>query len=237
MNNVFYSTLPGITAFTIGVILFLRIKKNNILGVRDFFWHYAIAFFIIATASIPRLLMHLGVIISYNNLNIIYTFYLIILLIAYLLFFRGTALFFSKDNFFPKILPLFIIPSAAIFSLIILLFLDFSTIVIYTAMAWGFLFVNNNILGSIFLYSFITGYPIKNIKRKCCALLLSLGWFSVLGLDAILWITAVSYDPEFWILKIISIKWWFIARTIVYLIILTGVLLSSKYLQHPKIER
>jgi len=236
MSNAFYSILPAISAAISSVILFFRIKKNNILGARDFFWHYAFAFGIIAATSIPIFIMNLGVKISYNNLVIIYAFNTLMVFISYLLFFRGTVLFFAEDRFFPTILPLFVLPAAAIFSLIALFFLKFSTIVMYTAFAWGFLFVNGNLLAFIFIYSFVTGSPIKNIKRKFCAFLMSLGWLSVLGLDVILWISAISYNPEFWILRIVSLKWWFLARAITYLIILFGVLLSAKHLQSPQLE-
>lgn len=236
MSNAFYSILPAIAAVISGVILFLRIKKNNILAVKDFFWHYALGFGIIAVTSIPIFFMNLGVAMSYNKLLMVYLITVFMVFISYLLFFRGTALLFTKDRFFPTILPLLVLPFVSAFSLIALFFLRFSTIIIYTAIAWGFLFVNDNLLGSIFLYSFATGSPIRNIKRKFGAFFLSLGWFSILGLDVILWISATLYHPELWILKIISMKGWFFVRAITYLVILTGVLLSSRYLQQPGLE-
>jgi hypothetical protein len=236
MSNAFYSILPAISAVICSIILFLRIKRNKILGAQDLFWHYAFAFGIIALTSIPIFLINLGVEVSYNNLYIIYAFIVLMVFISYLLFFRGTVLLFTKERFFPAILPLLILPAVAAFSLISLSFLNFSSIIIYTAFAWGFLFVNSNLLGSIFIFSFATGSPIKNIKRKFCALLLSLGWFSVLGLDVILWINAASYHPEFWILRIASLKEWFLVRAIVYLIILIGALSLGRCLQRNKIQ-
>ena len=237
MSNAFYSILPAIAAAISSVILFLRIKKNNILAAKDFFWHYAFAFGIIAVSNIPIFLINLGTVISYNNLFIIYGSSAFMAFISYLLFFRGTALLFMKDRFFPTILPLLVLPAALVFSIVSLFFLKFSSIMIYTAVAWGFLFINDNILGSIFLYSFATGSPIRNMKGKFCALLLGLGWFAVLGSDVILWVKAALYNPEFWIFKIVSMKWWFLARAIIYLVILIAVLLASKYLQSPNREK
>jgi len=236
MYDAFYSILPAISAAICSVILFFRIKKNNILAAKDFFWHYAIAFGIISFTSIPIFIINLGVKISYDNLNIIYAFIALIVFISYLLFFRGTVLFFIKDRFFPTILPLLVLPTALIFSLVSLFFLKFSTIIIYTAIAWGFLFVNDNLLGSIFIFSFAMGTPIRNIKRKFSAFLLSLGWFSFLGLDIALWFSAASYHPDFWILRVSSLKAWFLLRTVSYLVILIGLLLSAKHLQTPQLE-
>lgn len=236
MSHAFYSILPGIAAIISSAILFLRIRKNNVLVAKDFFWHYAFAFGIIAVTSIPIYLINLGVMISYNNLFIVYGFSALMAFISYLLFFRGTALLFMEGRFFPTILPLLVLPVALAFSVVALFLLEFSSIMMYTAVAWGFLFINSNILGCIFLYSFATGSPIRNIKGKFCALLLGLAWFAVLGSDVILWVQAALYNPEFWIFKIISMKWWFLARAIIYLVILVGALLASKYLQHPNRE-
>lgn len=236
MPDAFYSIFPAIAAIISSVIIFWRIKKNNILVGKDFFWHYALAFGIIAVAGIPIFLMNLGITLPYNNLLIVFICTAFMVFISYLLFFRGTTIIFTKDKFFPTILPLLVLPVAAAFSMVALFFMKFSSIIIYTAITWGFLFVNSNLLGSIFIYSFATGSPIRNIKGKFCALLLSLGWFSILGLDVVLWVNAALYYPEFWILKIISMKWWFFARAIVYFIILIGVLLSSRHLQQPHME-
>ena len=233
MSDAFYSILPGVVAVASSAILFLRIRKNNILGAKDFFWHYAFAFGVIAAASIMVFLINIGVGMRYNALFALCAFTFFIVFVSYLLFFRGTTLLFMKDRFFPTILPLLVLPIGLAFSIIALFFLRFSGIIIYTAVAWGFLFVNDNILASIFLYSFATGSPIRNIKGKLCSFILALGWFSVLGSDVFLWIQAALYSPDFWILKIISMKWWFLARAVIYLVILIGVLLSGKYLQYP----
>jgi len=236
ISDAFCSILPAFAAVISSIILFLRIKENNILAAKDFFWHYAFAFAIIAVTSIPTFIMNLGLEISYNNLLLVYITTVFMVFISYLLFFRGTALLFTKDKFLPTILPLIVLPVASAFSLVCLFLLKFSTIIIYTAVGWGFLFVNDNLLGSIFIYSFSTGSPIRNIKGKFSALLLSLGWFSILGLDIFLWINAALYHPEFWILRIISMKGWFVARAVVYFIILIGVLLSAKHLKTPQVE-
>lgn len=231
MPNILFSLLPAVTAVIASFILFLRIKKNNILQARDFFWHYAFAFAIIAISSIQIVLINLGVAMSYNILLIMYAVSVFTVFFSYLLFFRGTALLFTQDRFLPTLLPLLILPVGLAFTLCAMFFMKFSTIIIYTAVAWGFLFVNDNLLSSILLYSFATGSPIKSMKGKPCALILSLGWFLVLGLDVILWISSVLYHPELWILKISSMKLWYIARAIAYLVILIGTLLSVRCLR------
>jgi len=50
----------------------------------------------------------------------------------------------------------------------------------------------------------------------------------MLGLDAILWLNAVLYHPDLWILKTASMGWWFIARAVVYIMILIGTLLCAR---------
>ena len=236
MSNTFYSILPAISAAICSIILFLRIKRNSVLSVQSLFLHYAFAFCIIALTSIPTFLINLGVEVSFNDLYKIYAFDIFVLFISYLLFFRGTVLLFTKERFFPTILPMLVLPAVSAFSIVALFFLHFSSIIIYTAFAWGFLFVNSNFLCSIFIFSFLTGYPIKIIKRKFCAFLLTLGWFSILGLDIFLWVNAALYDPEFWILKIVSFKGWFFARAIVYLIILICTLHLGRCFQRKEIQ-
>jgi len=149
--------------------------------------------------------------------------------------FRGTTFLFTQNRFLTTVLPLIFIPVSAAFSLIALFYLKMSTIIIYTAFLWGFLLVNNNILGVIFLYSFAQGFPLRVMRGKLCALLLSLGWFFILGLDFFLWFVAVLYHPEFWILKISSIGGWYLLRSLAYLIILAGALLCARC--RPKAEQ
>lgn len=236
MSNALYSILPAVAAVLSSAILFLRIKKNNIMAAKNFFWHYAFAFGVIALSNLPIFLINLRTEMSYNDLLLIYGLTIFAIFVSYLLFFRGTVLLFTRDRFFLTVLPLLILPAASAFSLIALFFMDFPTILIYTAISWGFLFVNDNILGSIFLYSFATGSPIKSMKRKSCALILALGWFAILGLDVILWINAALYHPDFWILKIASSNGWFLARAVVYLVIMIGVLRCNRCFNCPEAE-
>ena len=236
MPIVFYSLLVIIVPVIASFILFFRIKKNNILVARDFFWHHAFGFGILSLIAIPIFFINLGVHISYNALIILYAISFVALFLSYLLFYRGTVLLFTRDRFLTTMFPIILLPIISAFCLTALFYLKLSTILIYTAIAWGFLFVNNNMLATIFLYSFATGSPIKMMKRKFPALLLSLGWFLMLALDVFIWLSAALYHPELWILKISSLKGWFLLRAITYLIILIGVLLCSRYLQRPKVE-
>jgi len=223
--------IPAIASF----VLFSRIKLNSILQFRDFFWNYAFAFGILSLLGIPILLINLGVNISQDALIYLYVLTTFSILISYLLFFRGTTFLFTQNRFLTTVLPLIFIPVSAAFSLIALFYLKMSTIIIYTAFLWGFLLVNNNILGVIFLYSFAQGFPLRVMRGKLCALLLSLGWFFILGLDFFLWFVAVLYHPEFWILKISSIGGWYLLRSLAYLIILAGALLCARC--RPKAEQ
>lgn len=228
MSNTFYSILPAIVAIISSGVLFLSIKRSSSIANKNFLRHYAFAFVIASFFSLPVFLINLGVETSYNDLLLSYGLIAFTLFISYALFFRGTAILFTRDRFFSTILPLLVLPTASGFSIVVLLLMGFPTLTMYTAIAWGFLFVNNNLLGSIFLYSFATGSPIKNMKGKSCALILALGWFALLGLDIILWIQAALYHPEFWVFKIVSFNGWFLARAVVYLVILAGALRCNK---------
>ncbi|MFH1462741.1 MAG: hypothetical protein ABIG08_03560 [bacterium] len=236
MPPLYATLLAIIVSAAASIILFLRIKLNNIIGARDFLWHYAFAFLITSFSSYPVFLINLGVNISQDGLTILYSLSTLAILISYLLFFRGTVLLFTRDRLFTTMLPLVFLPVVSIFSLIALFYLGLPTIVIYTAFLWGFLLVNNNILGAMFFYSFANGAPLKTMKGKPCALLLSLGWYFILGLDFFLWFTAVSYHPELWILKISSMSGWYLLRVLAYLIILAGALFCARRIQAPKRE-
>jgi len=121
-----------IVAAIASFILFFRIKKNNILGAKDFFWHYAFGFAILALTAIQVCLINLGVKMSYNELLVSHALTAFAMLLAYLLFFRGTALIFARERFIITILPLVLLPAVSIFTLVALFYLNLSSIIIYT---------------------------------------------------------------------------------------------------------
>ncbi len=229
------SLLAIIVPVCASLFLFARLKKNHIVSSRSFFWNYAFGFGIISISGIPVYLINLGVEVSYATLLLMYTLSFVAAFVAYLLFYRGTISLFTEERFVALAFPNIILPVISIFALGALFYLKLPTILIYTAAAWGFLFPNNMYISSLFLYSFAQGSPRGMLKRKFCTFVLAVGWFLMLGLDIVLWVSAVLYlRPDLWILKVASMQGWFIVRAIDYLIILWGVLLCARCLRQNK---
>jgi len=235
--HIFYSIFIIIVSLVASLLLFLRIKKNHLLTTRPFFLHYALGFLISSLIHVPIFLIHLRIItISYNLLISLYAVSFLAILFSYLLFYRGTILLFTKDKFVTTIFPLIFLPLFATLTVALLFIFKVETILIMTAVVWGFLLPLSGYLGSLFFYSFIKGTPFNTMKRKFHALLLSFAWFLILILDIVIWLKTATYVHDFWVLKIAAAKGWFLARAIAYLLILVGVLLYAKYLQHPRTD-
>lgn len=115
-----------------------------------------------------------------------------------------------------------------------LFILKVETITAYTAVAWGFIFPNTTYLASLFLYFFIQGAPFDTMKRKPGALLISVGWFIILGSVIFSWLHSITYHPELWILKTASLKNQIFLRAFGYLLILIGCLFCCGHLSQPK---
>ncbi|MDD2697001.1 MAG: hypothetical protein PHE52_02495 [Candidatus Pacebacteria bacterium] len=218
------------------LILFVHIRRRKILFDKSFFWNYAFGFAIITLSGFPIYLINLGIQISYNSLLLLFALSFITAFAAYLLFYRGTILLFTTDRFVTTAFPNIILPFISLFAMAALFYIKLPTILIYTAMAWGFLFPNNMYLSALFLYFFAKGTPLGGTKRRFCTFILTVGWFIMLGLDIILWINAALYlDPNLWILKIASMKGWFLMRSLSYLIILIGVLLHYRCFKNSSV--
>ena len=226
--SIFYSLFLIITPAAASFILFLRIKKNRILVSKSFFWHYAFGFFIFTLVHIPIFFINLGVTISYRTLITLNFVSFLAMFFSYLLFYRGSLLLFTKERFLTTVFPLIVLPIIATLAVISLLVLKIESLIRYTAVVWGFLLPNNTYLGSIFLYFFVKGAPFDSAKRQSGILVLGLAWFLVLATDIHLWIHAVTYDPQFWIIKIASLKGDLVFRSFAYLLILIGCLLYSR---------
>ncbi len=230
--------LPSLSVVAIpliaGLILFFRIKKNSILPIRSFFWNYAFGFSIISLSHLPVFFINLGANLDYNTLRAVDFISFWALFLGYLFFYRGTILLLTKDRFMTTIYPLITLPLIAGIAMASLFILGVETITAYTAVAWGFIFPNTTYLASLFLYFFIQGAPFDTMKRKPGALLLSIGWFVILGSAIFTWLNSVTYHPELWILKTASLESQFLFRAFGYLLILAGCLLCCGHLPQPK---
>jgi len=211
-----------------------RIERNRILPTKFFFWHYTIGFAILSLVNLPIFLINYGVQISYNYLVILYCISFFAVLFSYLLFYRGTILLITKNRFFTTVFPLIFLPAFAAVAIIFFFLFKVEIFSIYTAVVWGFLIPLNGFLSSLFLYFFFRGAPFDTIKRRPCAIILSLGWFLLTFVDILLWLNVAVYPREFWVLKIASAKEWYFLRGFSYLLILIGSLLYSRYLGQPK---
>lgn len=232
MPILFYSLSTIIVSAVASLILFLRIKKNQLLTRRLFFWHYAFGFAILSLVNFPIFFINLGFQISYNFLVILYCISFFAVLFSYLLFYRGTISLFTKDKFLTLVFPIIFLPVFAVVSTISFFLLKIDHLTMYTAVVWGFLLPINGFLGSLFLYFFLQGAPYDSIKRRqFYSLILSLGWFLLLFVDILLWFEVAGYPHMAWILKIASVKGWFLLRSLSYLLILIGSLIYSKHLQ------
>jgi len=235
MPAILYSLLVIITSIVVAVILLLRIKKNHILTTKFFFWHYMFGFVLLSLAHLPIFLINLRINISYNTLLVFYIISFFAIFIALQLFLRGTNSLFIREKVFTTVLPIIVSSFFAILTLFLLFFSQIGSILIYTVLMWGFLIPINLYLASLFFYFFIKGAPFDPIKRQAYMLFLSLGWFMVLVTHVVLWLSAITYAPEFWILKVTSFKWWFLARTVAYFLIFLGVMFfGDRHYKTPK---
>lgn len=221
--------------FIAGLILFFRIRQSNLILLKSFFWNYAFGFSIISLFHLPAFFINLGAHLTYNALRIIDIVSLGALFLGYVLFYRGTMSLLTKDRFIITIFPLLFLPLAAGIAIASLFILEIETIIAYTAVAWGFIFPFNFCLAALFLYFFFSGAPFDTMKRRPCALILSLGWFSIFASHILLWANAVTYHPEFWILKVTSLGKEYLLLALGYLLILIGSLLCCRHLKEFKI--
>jgi len=237
MPNILPTLSVVVTPFIAGLILFFRVKKNSVLAIKPFYWNYALGFLIISLSHLSVFLINLGLQLDYDVLRAVNFISFWALLFGYLLFYRGTIFLLTKDRFITTIFPLITLPLIAGIAMVSLFILEVATITIYTAVAWGFIFPSITYLTSIFLYFFIQGAPFNTMKRRPSVLLLSIGWFIVLGSAIFTWFSSVTYHPELWLLRAASLKGQFFLRVLGYLFILVGCLLYSKHLPQPKISK
>lgn len=234
MPIALYSFSTLIISVFAGLFLFVRVRKDYNLISKSFFRHYILAFLALSLTNLPIILINLGFQISYNALLFLYGVSFFAVFFSYMLFYRGTLLLFTKDSFFTTAFPLIFSPAFLIISSTFLFAYKIETFLIYTIWTWGFLLPLSGFLGSLFLYFFLKGAPYDSIKKRhFSTIFFSLGWFLLLIVDLLLWITSINYSHEFWILKIASTKEWFLIRDLAYLIILSGAMFYIKYLNRP----
>jgi len=216
-------------------VLFLRIQKDHLLISKSFFWNYATGFLILSLVHLPIFFINLRVFtIHYSDLIILNGISFLAIMISYLFFYRGTILLLTRERFITTVFPIFVLPLITTLAIFSLFAMKVGTLLMYTAIVWGFLLPNNTYLGFLFLYFFIKGAPFDTMHRRPVVLLLSLAWFVVLATDIVLWLDAAVYNPDFWILKLASLKGILVARTLAYLLIFIGCLLYSKHLPQPE---
>ncbi len=234
---IFYSFFAIITSAIASLILFFRIQRNHILTTKSFFWHYAFGFIALSLTNLPIFFINLGVKLSYNSLIFFYCLCFFAVLFSYALFYRGTVLLSSKDKLLTTLFPLISLSLFAAMVVISFFVLKAKLVIMYTAVVWGFLLPLDGFLGVLFLYFFFKGAHFDSLKKQFHTIFLSLGWFLLLFVDILLWWQSVNFPyPEFWILKIASVTWWFLLRAAAYILILVGSLFYARRLQHPKIE-
>jgi len=237
MENLLCSLFLIIVPAFASAVLLLRIRKNQLIISRLFFWNYGVGFLILSLVHLPIFFINLRIFtLHYSDLMILSGISFLALLISYLFFYRGTVLLLTRDRFITTVFPIFTLPFIAALAIFSLFVIKVGTLLMYTAIAWGFLLPNNTYLASLFLYFFIKGAPFDSLHRRPPALFLSLAWFIVLVTDIMLWLDAAVYNPELWILKLASLKGILIAKTFGYLLIFIGCLFYSRYAPQPKTE-
>lgn len=235
MHIALYSFFLIVVSAVASLVLFLNIKKNNLLAPASFFKHYAWGFLLLTLIPIPIFIINLGIQINYDFLLILYALGFFGTYFSYLIFYRGTTLLYSKDRFTNTLLPLIFLPIFTVIAVISLFLIKIEVFIIYTAMIWGFLLPIAAYLSALFFYFFIKGAPFDTMKRKPYALLLSFAWLFILILDVFLWLNVATYPEAFWIFKIAGQKTYFFLRIIAYLMMFIGVLLYGKYLRRPQL--
>ncbi|MDD5552081.1 MAG: hypothetical protein PHI88_02925 [Candidatus Pacebacteria bacterium] len=227
--SLFVTAVPAISSF----ILFFLVIKNSLSNKKAFFQHYLIGFAITSLVHFPIFIINLGIKINYDSLLVLYCFSSFFLLLSYLFFYRGSALYFTGGRFFNTVLPLVWVLYSA-FGIFSLMFVGFDYFTIYTIIMWGFIFPANILLSMLFIYHFIKGSFLddsKSIKERTYMLIFIFSWVSILVLDGVHWGILSGYPVGFWIIKMASFKGYFIVRAALYLLILLGCLIYFRIIK------
>lgn len=222
-----------VTAGIIGLILFLWSFRNSSRFHSRSLRNWGLGFFLLTWIRVPTFLVLAGW-IHPETLEVLTPFFLIgtvAMIAAYVLFYRGTVMLLTNNNFWVNILPIsvFVLFNALVFSLFF--FFPASTIV-------SIFIVTIFVIISVIV---LTGLNFHLMLCTCMEnskkghLVVIIGW--ILFLLSHIYITAVlnSYPADLWFFAITSSPtvYIYIGFTIAHVVLLIGFIISHT---HKKLD-
>lgn len=221
--TLLYSGATIVAAGTAGLFYLLRIRVDHRLSQEEvsFLRHWGIGFFLFALTHAPAFFINLGItVISATFLQIVYSSVFIAITAANLLFLRGLFILQRKSRFWTVKFPitLFIVVSV----------LNLGLFLTIGNQAIPFLLTFNILIFQIPIHLYFAITFIK-LGKKLPAyhsgfMILAIAWFLVIALDLIIWRLIINFPTDFWVIKLISLKKWYVARAITHLLLLAGLL-------------
>jgi hypothetical protein len=217
------------TAAVASKMLFAHKRKLHDPLAQSLLHNYAYGFLVLSLVNIPIFFLNAGVTISYNLLIGLYGLSYAAVVISYGWFYRGSILQLTRHRFLTYVFPFIFLPGFAILATISFLIAKSSLILLYTAILWGFMLPLDGFMVALFAYLFIRSWSTSTGSQRLRDLSLPAGWLLLLFVDVWLWWQAVIYShPDLWIIQIANVKYWFIARSLAYVLILIGLLCSHR---------
>ena len=229
--TAFYSIIAIISTFLVGFGIFISGRKHFSHAAGNFFKNYIIGFFILGLAFTLNLSINLGVKMAYPLYLAAFLISQFGLIFSHFLFYRGTIMLDSDDNFRVNIFPLLVLPVAVILTMLGSVIAQLSSFTMFTIIRWGFIIPIKSYLAAIFLYYFFKGSRFDTVKGEFHTLFLGFIWLVSLGMELYLWFTLAAYpQQEFWNFKMATMTGWYILRAVMYWLTLAAILLYSNWL-------
>lgn len=158
---------------------------------------------------------------------------------SFIVFFKGVTSLLTKSKFWFNKFP-FIVFSVILGLLLILPFVfNAKMFTLMTILLFSFVLPMSLYLAVVFAYLYIRGHY-WHFHKKCNkkhphVIILSLSWFLICVLVIVQWIILREHNVDFWILKLASLKLWYLAMAAVHLLMLVGFLVYTRCWQHSKI--
>ncbi len=217
-----YSGTTIVAAGIVGLVYFLRIKLDHRIAKEEasFLRHFAFGFLFFGLVHVPVFFINLDlIVISATVLQITYSLAFLIMLIANLLFLRGLFILQGKSNFwknkvlailFVVLIMITLVPFLTFGNRAVPFLITFNLLIFQAPLHLYFAFSFIKLRGQLPAYH--TGFMI-----------FAIAWIFVIVLDVIIWRLIFNFPTDFWVIKLISLKKWYVARAVAHLLMLAGV--------------
>lgn len=206
----------------VGLVYFLRIKIDHHIAEEEasFLRHLAFGFLFFGLVYAPVFFINLNLtVISATFLHIIYSFAFLTMIIANLLFLRGLFILQGKSNFWKN--------KALVMLFVVLIVITLVPFLMFGNRAISFLITFNLLIFQVPLHLYFA-FSFIRLRGQLPAyhtgfMIFAMAWIFVIVLDVIIWRLIFNFPTDFWIIKLISLKKWYVARAVAHLLMLAGI--------------